>query len=30
MKRKKAISEVIKFDEKEIQKHIDGLVRQSV
>ena len=30
MKRKKAISGVIKFDEKEIQKHIDGLVRQSV
>ena len=30
MKRKKAISGVIKIDEKEIQDHIDCLVRQSV
>ena len=30
MKRKKAISGAIKIDEKEIQDHIDGLVRQSV
>ncbi len=27
---KKAISGAIKIDEKEIQDHIDGLVRQSV
>lgn len=30
MKRKKTISGAIKIDEKEIQDHIDGLVRQSV